>query len=124
MFLRRICMAFVAVGLSFTAVPVKLLLSVKAGAIPSETLVVIVKLPLKFNVGVNVKPANNVFTLEIAPEALQIPVVELNVEVTTPEVAVVKLPAAEFDSVNVAVTLALSTSEMTISVKFSGVSSV
>ena len=117
-------MAFVAVGASFTAVPVKYLLPVKAGAIPSETLVVIVKLPLKFNVGVNVKPASNLFTSAIAPEALQIPVVELNVEVTTPEVAVVKLPAAEFDSVNVAVTLALSTSEMTISVKFSGVSSV
>jgi hypothetical protein len=39
-------------------------------------------------------------------------------------VPVLRLPAAAFDKVSVAVTLALSTSLITMSVRFSGVSSV
>jgi hypothetical protein len=46
------------------------------------------------------------------------------VEVTAFEVAVLRAPAALFDSVSLTVTLALSTSETTMSVRFSGVSSV
>jgi len=44
--------------------------------------------------------------------------------VTSPEVAVFKLPAATSESVRVTVTLALSTSLTTMSVRLSAVSSV
>ena len=48
----------------------------------------------------------------------------LKVEVTAPEVPVVRLPAAVLDRVSVAVTVALSTSVATMSVRFFAVSSV
>ena len=62
------------VGASLIAVPVKLLLPVIAGAVPSEILVVTVKLELKLLAGVNISPANKVFTSAMAPEAIHIPV--------------------------------------------------
>ena len=62
-----------AVGASLTAVPVKLLLPVMAAATPSVTLVAMVKLALKFSVGVKVNPASSVFTLAIAPLAVHTP---------------------------------------------------
>jgi len=46
------------------------------------------------------------------------------VDVTAPEVLVLRLPAARFERVSVTVTLGLSTSLTTMSVRFSGVSSV
>jgi hypothetical protein len=48
----------------------------------------------------------------------------LNVDVTTPEDAVESEPAVRSDRVNLAVTLALSTSLTTISIRFRAVSSV
>ena len=82
------------------------------------------KLPLKFSAGVKVSPASRTFTSAIAPLALHTPVAALYVEVTAPEVAVLKLPAAALDNVKLAVTAGLSTSLTTMSVRFSGVSSV
>ena len=102
--------------------PVIALTPVIAGATPSLTLVAMVKLLLKFWVGVKVTPASRVLTSAIAPVALHTPAA--NVEVTVPDVPVFKLPAATFDRVRVAVTLALSTSLATMSVRFSAVSSV
>ena len=58
----------------------------------------------------------------IAPEALHTPTA--NVEVTAPEVAVVRLPALMSERVNVTVTLGESTSLTTISNKSREVSSV
>ena len=66
---------FVAVGASFTAVPVIVLLPVTAAATPSLTLVAIVKLALKLSAGVKVSPASNVLTSAIAPLALHTPAV-------------------------------------------------
>ena len=68
-------LTFVAVGASFTAVPVIVLLPVTGAATPSLTLVAIVKLLLKFAAGVNVSPASNVFTFARAPLALHTPAV-------------------------------------------------
>ena len=67
-------------------------------------------------------PASSVFTSAIAPLAVHTPAAK--VEVTSPEVAVFKLPAARSESVRVTVTLALSTSLTTMSVRLSAVSSV
>ena len=58
-----------------TAVPVMLLLPVTGAAIPSLTLVAIVKAPLKFKAGVNTTPASSVFTLATAPPADHTPVI-------------------------------------------------
>ncbi len=84
----------------------------------------IVKFALKFAAGVNVTPASSAFTSAFAPAAVHTPVPALYVEVTDPEVPVLRLPAAVFDSVSVTVTFALSTSATTMSVRFSAVSSV
>jgi hypothetical protein len=62
-----------------------------------------------------------VFTSEIAPLADHTPL--LKVEVTAPEVAVLKVPAAVVESVSVAVRLPPSESEATISIRLSGTSS-
>src|ERR1043166_4324733 len=104
--------------------PVIALVPVTAGATPSLTLVAIVKLLLKFEAGVNVRPASKTLTSARAPLAVQTPVPETYVDVTEPEVPVFKLPAAGLDRVNVAVTLALSASLITMSIRLSGVSSV
>src|SRR5688572_23965907 len=90
--------------------------------LPSLTLVAIVKLVLYSGAGVKMTPASNVFTSAMGPEAVHTPLTK--VEVTLPDVPVLRLPAAVVDSVNVAVTLALSASDATMSVRFSGVSSV
>ena len=111
-------------GTSFTAVPVKFLIPVIGDAVPSEILVLTVKLLLKSCVGVKITPASNVLTSAVAPVAVQIPVLETKVDVTKFDVATLKLPATVFDKVNVAVTVALSTSVITISVRFSAVSSM
>src|SRR6185503_5677881 len=87
-------------GASLTGVPVMALLPVTGAAMPSLTLVAIVKLPLKLAAGVKVRPARRMFTFAIAPLAVQTPVAALYVEVTAPEVAVFKLPAVGSDSVN------------------------
>src|SRR5436190_2145264 len=108
-----------ATGASLTGTPVMALVPVIGAATPSLTLVSIVKLLLKFGAGLNVTPASRVLTSARAPLAVQTPFTK--VEVTAPEVAVVRVPAAVFDSVNVAVTLGLSGSVMTISIRLSGV---
>ncbi len=113
-----------ATGASFTGVPVIALLPVTGAATPSLTLVAMVKLPLKLTVGVKVSPASKVFTSAMVPDAVHTPVPALYVEVTAPDVPVFRLPAAALDKVSVTVTLALSTSLTTISVRLSGVSSV
>ena len=64
----------VAVGASFTGVPVIALLPSTAGATPSLTLVAIVKLALKLRLGVKVTPASRVFTSAVAPLAVHTPV--------------------------------------------------
>ena len=110
-------------GRSLTATPVKDLVP-DADRLPSLTLVATVKLPLKFKAGVNVNAASKVLTSATAPLAVQTPVPAFQVEVTAPDVPLFKLPAVAFDSVNVAVTVALSMSLMTISVRFRAVSSV
>jgi len=84
---------------------------------PSLTFVAIVKFELKPAAGTYDTPASSALTLAIAPDAVHTPVPALYVDVTAPDVAVVRAPAAGFDRVNVAVTLALSTSETTIGVK-------
>ncbi len=66
-------------------------------------LALIVKALLKLGEGVKVKPANQVFTLVIAPLAFHTPVLALKVEVTVPDVDVFNLPAAILESVKVAV---------------------
>ena len=71
----------------------------------------------------NVTPASSTLTSTSAPLAVQTPVPALKVDVTAPEARWTG-SAAAFDSVKVAVTFALSTSLMTISVRLSGVSSV
>ena len=106
-----------------TAEPVMALVPVTERA-PSLTLVAIVKLLLKFNAGANVTPANKMLTSATAPEAVQTPVPATYVEVTAPEVPVLSVPAAVLESVNVAVTVAESTSVTTMSVRFNTVSSV
>ena len=107
-----------------TGVPVIFLVPVIGAATPSETLVAMVKLLLKLEAGVKVNPASKVLTLAIAPVAVQTPVPAIYVEVTAPEVPVFKLPAGGLERVSVAVTLALSTSVITISIRFKGVSSL
>ena len=64
-------------GASLTAVPVKFLVPVRAGATPSLTLVAMLKLPLKLAVGVKVTPASRALTSAMAPEALHTPVAGL-----------------------------------------------
>ena len=66
----------------------------------------------------NVTPANKTLTSATAPLALQTPVPGVQVEVTEPEVAVLKDPAVKSSNVNVTVTLALSTSVTTMSIRF------
>ena len=56
-----------------TAMPVMALLPL-TDRLPSLTLVAIVKLLLKFSVGVKVSPASSVLTSAIAPLAVQTPV--------------------------------------------------
>ena len=63
-----------AVGASFTGVPVIALTPVTASATPSLMLVAIVKLLLKFKAGVKVTPASNAFTSARAPLAVHTPV--------------------------------------------------
>src|SRR5262245_17799497 len=111
-------------GASLTATPVIDLVPVTAGATPSLTLVAIVKLPLKSWVGVQVSPASNALTFATGPLAVHTPVPTTYVDVTEPDVPVFKLPAAGLDNVSVTVTVGLSTSLTTISVRFSAVSSV
>ena len=67
----------VSVGKSLTAMPLTVLIPITAGATPSETLVAIVKLLLKLALGVKVTPASKVFTLAVAPLAVQTPVLAL-----------------------------------------------
>ncbi|MBK8341262.1 MAG: hypothetical protein IPK99_15305 [Flavobacteriales bacterium] len=111
----------VITGASFTTMPVIGLLPVTGAATPSLTLVVMLKLELKFKAGTNVTPASKVFTLAIAPLAVHTPA--LKVEVTAPEVAVVSDPADTFDKVNVAVVVAWSTSLTTMSIRFNDTAS-
>jgi hypothetical protein len=66
--------------------------------------------------------ASKLLTVATAPVALQTP--PANVEVTPLTVFVVSTPAATFDNVNLAVTLALSRSVIAMSVRLSGISSV
>ena len=61
-------------------------------------------------------------TFAIVPLAVHTPAA--NVEVTVPDVPVLSVPALTSESVNVTVTLALSTSLTTMFVRSSGVSSV
>ena len=95
------------------------MLPVIARATPSLTLVAMLKALLKFTAGVKVRPASKVFTFASTPLAVQTPAV--NVEVTVPAVAVFKLPAATFDRVKIAVTVGLSTSLITMSIRFNAV---
>ena len=104
--------------------PVIALEPVIGAATPSLTLVAMLKFELKFADGVNTTPASSVLTFAIAPDALQTPVAALYVDVTAPEVPVDKPPAAAFERVSVAVTDELSISDTTMSIRFSGVSSV
>ena len=69
--------AFATTGASLTAIPVNDLLPVRAGAVPSLTLVAMVKLPLKFAAGVNVTPASRALTFATAPLAAHTPVAGL-----------------------------------------------
>ena len=69
-----------------------------------------------------VTPASKVLTLAMAPLAVHTP--PTNVEVTAPDVPVLRLPAATSDRVSVAVTFALSTSLATMLIRFNAVSSV
>ena len=110
-------------GASLTGIPVTGFAPVTESD-PSLTLVAIVKLAFTFNAGMNVTPASKLFTSAIAPDAVHTPVPALYVEVTAPDVPVLKLPSDVLDNVNVAVTDALSTSLTTMSVRFNGVSSV
>ena len=72
--------------------------------------------------GLKVTPASRVFTSAVAPLAVHTP--PTKVEVTAPDVPVVRLPAATSDKVSVTVTVALSTSVTTMLVRLSSVSSV
>ena len=87
--------------MGFAGMLVTALTPVAGGARPSLTLVAMVKLLLKLVAGKNVKPASNVLRSVIAPEAVHTPVPGVKVEVTVPEVPVLKLPAAVFDKVKV-----------------------
>ena len=60
-------------GASLTATPVVALLPLTL-RLPSLTLVAIVKLALKFSVGVKVNPASSALTSARAPLAVQTPV--------------------------------------------------
>jgi hypothetical protein len=82
------------------------------------------KLPLELLPGLNVTAASSALTLPVAPLAVQTPVAALKLDVTAPDVPVESAPAAGLDSVRVAVTVALSMSVATISVRLCGVSSV
>src|SRR5438477_525583 len=95
-----------------------------AGATPSLTLVAMVKLLLKFRAGLKVTPASKADTKTIRLQSSHMPMSYADLCVTAPEVAVVRLPAATFDRVRVAVMLALSTSLATMSIRLSVVSSV
>ena len=122
---QREASRLVAVGASLTATPVITLVPLAGPVLAaSRTDVVMLKLLLKFAAGLNVTPASSAFTSATAPVAVHTPVPALYVEVTAPEVAVFNAPAAAFDSVSVAVTFGLSISLTTMSVRFSGVSSV
>ena len=112
----------VITGASFTAAPVIPLLPVTGAATPSLTLVEMLNPLLKSAAGVKVRLASRVLTSAMAPLADQTPAAK--VEVTLPEVPVLRLPAATFDKVKVAVTLTLSRSPMTMSVRLRAVSSV
>src|SRR5437016_5937988 len=111
------------VGASFTGVTVIALLP-ETERRPSLTFVAIAKLALEFEAGVNVTPASSVLMCAVGPDALQVPVPALYVEVTGPEVAVRRLPAHGFDSVRVAVRVGLSISDATMSTRSSATSSV
>jgi hypothetical protein len=113
-----------SVGASSTGVPVIAFEPVTSAAIPSLTLVAIVKPALKFGAGVNVTPASSTLTSAIGPLAVHTPVPPVYTDVTVPDVSVLRLPAAGSLSVRVMVTLVLSTSLTTMSTRSSGVSSV
>ncbi|MBK8341263.1 MAG: hypothetical protein IPK99_15310 [Flavobacteriales bacterium] len=102
--------------------PVIGLLPVTGAATPSLTLVVMLKLVLKFAAGTKVTPASKMFTLAIAPLAVHTPA--LKMEVTAPEVAVLNDPTDASDKVSVAVVVAWSTSLTTMSIRFNETSSV
>src|SRR5690349_10775789 len=72
-------------GASLTAVPVTAFEPLTE-RLPSDTLVAIAKLPLKFEAGVNVSPARSALTLAIPPDAVHTPVPASYVDVTAPEV--------------------------------------
>ena len=117
--------AFGAIIVSFVGdvlMPVIGLLPVMGAATPSLTAVLMLKALSKSGAGVKVKAANKVLMSAQAPLAVHTPAAKL--DVTAPDVPVFKLPAAAFDRVSVAVRLAWSRSATTISVRFSGVSSV
>jgi hypothetical protein len=94
----------VAVGAVF-AMLVIVFIPVIAGEFPSVTDVAIVKVLIYKLVGVNISPDNRALTFASGPLACQTLVAEpiVNVEVTEPDVAVLRVPAFLSDKVSVAV---------------------
>src|SRR5438874_806143 len=88
----------------------------------SLTMVAIETLLLKFRAGLNVTPASRALTSATAPEAVHTP--PLKVDVTAPDWPVLQVPAAASAVDKVCVMAALSTSDATMPVRFSGVSTV
>src|SRR4249919_3230172 len=84
-------------GASLAGVPVTFLMPVTGAATPSDTLVRMVKLVLTLAAVLKVTPASRMLTSAIGPEAVHTPA--LKVEVTAPEVAVLRVPAAGLDRV-------------------------
>ena len=112
----------VMAGASLTAVTVTFLVPVRAAATPSLTEVAMVKFWSWSAAGVKVTPASRVLTSATAPLALQTP--PAKVEVTAPEVAVERVPAAASERVRVAVRVSpLSGSVMTMSVRLKAAAS-
>ena len=122
---RLIVIAWIGVPLSLTRkeesaksrtlVVLNCFVPVMAGASPSLTLVAIEKEPPKPAAGWNETPAKRAFTAAMAPLALHTP--SLKLELTPLTVAVDKLPAARLERVRVALTVGLSTSLTTMSIR-------
>src|SRR5687768_2021482 len=113
---------FVAVGASLTAARLSVLLKVMGVAFPSEIHVAILSGPLKLDAGSKLTAASNALTLSTAPLAVHTPVAK--VEVTPPEVPVVKVPASMLDNVSIAVTIPLAGCLITTLDRLSAVSSI
>src|SRR5438477_196586 len=95
-----------------------------AGATPSLTLVAMVKLLLKFRAGLKVTPASKALTRSEEHTSELQSHVKLVGGLLPDKKTVVRLPAATFDRVRVAVMLALCTSLATMSIRLCAVSSV